>query len=190
MSKTKLPNPQILTQLLQRFTQQELADIYGYNEKTIRRHLKSSNKPRQKRGQKSKIVGKIRTLLLSFTAYKSKYNTQKEMAVCIYDREKIRISQQTISRALIEEKQTRKKITPRYQEQQISEVKRFEKNIRNLLLTQFSAIDECHFYLNEAPRFAYAPIGDRAISPAPGSKDGSYSLIIWVKSKKEQGMVH
>jgi hypothetical protein len=34
------------------------------------------------------------------------------------------------------------------------------------------------------------PIGDRAISPAPGSKKGSYSLIIWVKSKERGGMVH
>jgi hypothetical protein len=93
-------------------------------------------------------------------------------------KEKISISQQTISRFLIREKRTNKKITPRYKEQKISQVKQFKESIRHLPLTQFSAIDECHFHLNEAPRRGYAPIGERAISPAPGSKGGSCSLII------------
>jgi len=59
-----------------------------------------------------------------------------------------------------------------------------------LPLTQFSAIDECHFYLNETPRRGYAPIGQRAISPAPGSKGESYSLIIWIKSKGGKGVIN
>ncbi|CAG8539978.1 17040_t:CDS:2 [Racocetra persica] len=53
---------------------------------------------------------------------------------------------------------------------------------------KFSAIDECHFYLNEAPRYGYAPIGQKVISPAPGSKGGSYSLIIWIKNEKGKGV--
>ena len=192
MPKIKLPSPQILNQLLQRFTQKELADIYGYNEKTIRRNLKPSDKPKQKRGCKRKIVGKIRGLLLSFTAYRSKNDTltQQEMANRIQEEEKVIISQQTISRFLIRTKRTYKKVHPHYQELKISEVKKFGEIIRHLPLTQFSAIDECHFYLNEAPRRGYAPIGERAISPAPGSKGGSYSLIIWVKSKGEKGIVN
>ncbi|CAH1768912.1 14407_t:CDS:2, partial [Entrophospora sp. SA101] len=135
MLKSKLPNSQILTQLLQRFTQQELADIYGVNERTIRRNIKPSNKPKQKRGIKEKIVGDNLNLLLSFTDYKSQHNTltHQEMA------------------DMLKEK----------------------------------AIDECHFYLNEAPRYGYAPKSQRTISPAPGSKGGSYSLIIWVKNGKE-----
>jgi hypothetical protein len=79
---------------------------------------------------------------------------------------------------LIKKKRTNKKIHPRYKEQDINQVKQFERSIRHLPLTQFSAIDECHFYLNTAPRRGYAPIGQRAISPVPGSKGGSYSLII------------
>lgn len=100
------------------------------------------------------------------------------------------VSQQTISRILIREKRTYKKITPRYQEQKISEVKQFQETIKGLPLSQFSAIDECHFYLNSAPRYGYAPIGQRVISPAPGSKGGSYSLIIWVKNKGKKGMIN
>jgi len=190
-SKNKLPCPHILTKLLQRFTQQELADIYGVNEKTIRRKLKPSDKLKQKRGRKRKIRGKVRELLLAFTAYRSKDNilTQQEMVDRIQEEEKVIISQQTVSRFLIKWKRTYKKIHPRYKEQRISEVKQFEKSIRHLPLTQFSAIDECHFYLNESPRRGYAPIGQRAISPAPGSKGGSYSLIIWVKNRKEHSMV-
>lgn len=192
--KGKLPCSHILTKLLKRFTQQELADIYGYNEKTIRRKLKLSDKPKLKfkRGRKRKIVGEIKNLLLSFTAYRSKDNTltQQEMADRIWEEEKIIISQQTVSRFLIKWKRTYKKIHPRYQEQNIEEVKRFEENIRHLPLSQFSAIDECHFYLNHAPRYGYAPVGRRAISPAPGSKGGSYSLIIWVKNRKGQSMVN
>jgi len=41
--RSKLPCPHILTQLLQRFTQQELVDIYGVNERTVRRNLKNSH---------------------------------------------------------------------------------------------------------------------------------------------------
>jgi len=176
----KLPCPHILTKLLQRFTQQELADIYGYNEKTVRRKLKPSNKPKQKRGRKPKVTGSALNLLVSFASYRSKNNTlyQKEMLVHIYKKKGILVSQQTISRILIREKRTYKKITPRYQEQKISEVKQFQETIKGLPLSQFSAIDECHFYLNSAPRYGYAPIGQRVISPAPGSKGGSYSLII------------
>ncbi|KLL03347.1 MAG: transposase [Mycoplasmataceae bacterium RV_VA103A] len=192
MTRNELPNSRILTQLLQRFTQQELADIYEVNKKTIYRKLKPSNKPKQKRGRKSKIVGRVRDLLLYLTAYRSKDNTliQQEMADRVKKEEKVIISQQTVSRFLIKKKRTHKKIHPRYKEQDINQVKQFEANIRNLPLTQFSAIDECHFYLNSAPRRGYAPIGQRAISPAPGSKGGSYSLIIWVKNKGERGMVN
>jgi transposase len=180
MAKNKLPNLQILTQLLQRFTQQELADIYGVNEKTIRRHLKPSNKPKQKRGKKRKITGGTLTLLLSFTSYRSKDNTltQQEMAIRIYEERRILVSQQTISRILIRKKRTYKKIHPRYREQKISQVKQFRETIKDLSLTQFSALDECHFYLNSSPRRGYAPIGQRAISPAPGNKKEGYSLII------------
>jgi hypothetical protein len=192
--KGKLPCSHILTKLLKRFTQQELADIYGYNEKTVRRKLKLSYKPKlkRKRGCKRIIVGKVRNLLLSFTAYRSKDNTftQQEMADRVQEEEKIIISQQTVSRFLIKWKRTHKKIHPRYKEQDINQVKKFEESIRHLALNQFSAIDECHFYLNHAPRYGYAPMGRRAISPAPGSKGGSYSLIIWVKNRKGQSMVN
>jgi transposase len=192
--RSKLPCFHILKKLLQRFTQQELANIYGYNEKTIRRKLKSSDKLKlkYKRGRKGKIVGRIRELLLDFTAYRSKDNTltQQEMANCVYDKEKIMVSQQTVSRFLAKRKRNHKKIHPRYKEQDINQVKQFEENIRHLPLTQFSAIDECHFYLNESPRYGYAPVGQRVISPAPGSKGGSYSLIMWVKNKKEGGMIN
>jgi DDE superfamily endonuclease len=159
---------------------------------TIIYFLLKDKKPKQKRGRKSKIVGRVRKLLLDFTAYRSKDNTltQQEMANRVREEEKVIISQQTVSKFLIKKKRTYKKIHPRYREQKISQVKQFEESIRHLPLTQFSAIDECHFYLNEAPRRGYAPIGQRAISPAPGSKGGSYSLIIWVKNRKGQGMVH
>jgi hypothetical protein len=131
-------------------------------------------------------------LLLSFTAYRSKDNTltQQEMADRVQEEEKVIISQQTVSRFLSKRKRTHKKITPHYQEQDINKVKQFRETIKNLPLTQFSAIDECHFYLNEAPRYGYAPKGERVISPAPGSKGGSYSLIMWVKNKKGKGMLH
>ncbi|CAG8734098.1 2860_t:CDS:1, partial [Racocetra persica] len=81
MTRNELPNSRILTQLLQRFTQQELADIYGVNKKTIYRKLKPSNKPKKKRGRKRKIVGRVRDLLLRLTAYRSEDNTltQQEM---------------------------------------------------------------------------------------------------------------
>ncbi|CAG8677497.1 6886_t:CDS:2, partial [Paraglomus brasilianum] len=39
------------------------------------------------------------------------------------------------------------------------------------------------------PRRGYSPIGQRVISPAPGSKGGSYSLIMWVKNKEGKGVV-
>ena|SRR5215216_462086 len=102
MSKIKL-TPHQLKKLLQRFTQKELADIFKVSERTIRRHLKPSNKPKQKRGCKKKIIGRTLTFLLSFTSYRSEHNTltQQEMAALIQQERNILVSQQTISRTLI-----------------------------------------------------------------------------------------
>lgn len=101
-SKIKL-TPDQLTKLLERFTIKELADILKVNEKTIRRHLRPSNKPKQKRGCKKKITGENLILLLSFTSYRSSDNTltQQEMVVFIQQKRGILVSQQTISRILI-----------------------------------------------------------------------------------------
>src|SRR5438132_1546825 len=122
MQKSKLPNSQIITQLLQRFTQQELANIYGVNKKTIYRKLKSSNKPKQKRGQRPRITGDNLDFLLSFSSYRSEHNTltQKEIATLLHKERGILVSQQTISRTLTTSKRTYKKITPHYQELKIS----------------------------------------------------------------------
>ena len=174
-----LPNPQILNELHKEVKWEKIAKAYGVSERTIYRHAKIS-KRKLKRGRKRKIDGKVRDKLLDFTAYRSKDNTltQQEMADLIQKEEKVIISQQTISRFLVRRKRTHKKITPLYQEQDIKQVKQFRETIKNLPLSQFSAIDECHFFLNSAPRYGYAPIGQDAISPAPGSKGGSYSLIM------------
>jgi transposase len=187
----QLPNPQILNELHKEVKWGKIAKAYGVSERTIYRHAKTSNR-RLKRGRKRKIDGKVRDKLLDFTAYCSKDNTltQQEMADLIQKEEKVIISQQTISRFLVRRKRNHKKITPHYQEQNINQVKQFRETIKNLSLSQFSAIDECHFYLNESPRYGYAPVGQRAISPAPGSKGGSYSLIMWVKNKKGKGMIN
>ncbi|CAG8611038.1 33185_t:CDS:1, partial [Racocetra persica] len=77
----EIPNAQILRELLEKYTQKELANKFRVNEKTIRRHLKPSNQERQKRGVKEKIFGMVETKLLSFTAYRSEDNTltQQEM---------------------------------------------------------------------------------------------------------------
>lgn len=100
------------------------------------------------------------------------------------------VSRPTVARVLNKNGRTRKKITLHYRELKISKVKQFGQIIHDLPLNKFSAIDECHFYLNEAPRYGYAPKGQRTISPTPGSKGGSYSLIIWVKNEKSKGVVN
>ncbi|CAG8662341.1 2212_t:CDS:1, partial [Paraglomus brasilianum] len=74
--------------------------------------------------------------------------------------------------------------------QDLSQIRQFQETIKHLSLNQFSAIDECNFHLNEAPRYGYAPRGKKAISRSPGSKGGSYSLIIWAASKEKQGIIH
>jgi hypothetical protein len=88
------------------------------------------------------------------------------------------VSRPTVARVLKKNGRTRKKITLHYRELKISKVKQFGQIIHNLPLNKFSALDECHFYLNEAPHYGYAPKGQRTISLAPGSKGGSYSLIV------------
>ncbi|CAG8650383.1 5688_t:CDS:1, partial [Paraglomus brasilianum] len=157
-----LPTPQVLKELNKEVKWEKIAQAYGVSERTIYRHVKVSKK-KLKRGRKRKIGGKVRDLLLDFTAYRSEDNTltQQEMADLIQKKEKVIISQQTISRFLKKRKRTNKKITPRYQELKISEVREFGKVIHILSLSHFSAIDECHFYLNEAPRRGYSPIGQR-----------------------------
>src|SRR5688572_19458863 len=77
--KSKLPCPHILTQLLQKFTLRELADIYGVNEKTIRRNLRPSDKPKLKRGRKRKVKGNKLNLLRDYAIAKQ-IITQKTLA--------------------------------------------------------------------------------------------------------------
>lgn len=87
-----------------------------------------------------------------------------------------------------DKKKSLKENPPSLSRTKISEVKEWGEVIRHLSLIQFSAIDECHFYLHLAPRIGYSPKGQRAISPAPGSKGGS---IHWLfgKSKNSKGIV-
>jgi hypothetical protein len=112
------------------------------------------------------------------------------MVALLHKERGVLVSQQTISRTLIRRNRTRKKITPRYREQDLNKIKQFQETIKQLPLSQFSAIDECNFHLNEAPRYGYAPRGKKAISHSPGSKGKSYTLIIWATSKEKQGIVH
>lgn len=192
-----LPTPEILNELHKKLklTWKQLADVYKVSERTIYRHAKPSEKERQKvkqkRGRKRKIFGEIRRLLLSFTAYKSEYNakTQKEMASYICQEKGISVSQQTISRELIRENQTRKKIATQYCEQKLTKINEFVNSVCSLPLI-YSAIDECSFHLNEAPRYAYAPRGKKAISPRPGNKGKNYTLILFVYWKEEGWAVH
>ncbi|MEG7979344.1 MAG: HTH domain-containing protein [Mollicutes bacterium UO1] len=95
----KLPNTQILRELLERFTQQELADRFGVNEKTIRRHLNPSDKPKQKRGRKEIFIPEVLYALAHYTAY-LETTTQKSLARDFSRWMKRPISQPTICRAL------------------------------------------------------------------------------------------
>jgi len=176
--KSKLPNPQILTQLLQRFTQQELADIYGVNEKTIRRHLKLSNKPKQKRGRKKTFEGDklddLRDYVISFQII-----TQKFLA------EKFSCSQSTICLSLRRAKVVYKKITYQSSEQLKKRNKvRIEEFINKTIpsLLQYNAniffLDECSFHLNLAPRKGYYLKGFRLVGRRPGNRGKNQTLIL------------
>ncbi|MEG7978433.1 MAG: IS630 transposase-related protein [Mollicutes bacterium UO1] len=110
--KSKLPNSQILTKLLQKFTQQGLASIYGVNERTIRRKLNPSNKPKQKRGRKRKFEGSSLDTLRDYTiSFPVQVITQKFLA------KKFSCSQSTICLSLKRARVVYKKITYQSSEQ-------------------------------------------------------------------------
>ena len=81
------------------------------SERTLRRHVKPSEKEKQKRGRKSKIVSDNLSFLLSLATYDSKDKnlTQKEMANKLKERG-ISVSRQTISRFLRRNKKVKKNI--------------------------------------------------------------------------------
>lgn len=58
MNKSNLTSQQI-NKLLEKFTQQELAEILGVSARTIRNQKKENNQPKQKRGRKSEVRGKL-----------------------------------------------------------------------------------------------------------------------------------
>jgi hypothetical protein len=81
MNKVKL-TPQQISKLLERFTQQELADILEVSARTIRNRKKENTKPKKKRGRRSKIGGQLLFDLFYFLIGQGgrKSYTQQKMA--------------------------------------------------------------------------------------------------------------
>jgi transposase len=194
MKKSKLPNTQILTKLLQKFTQQELASIYGVNERTIRRHLKLSNKPKQKRGRKRKFeddsLDTLRDYAISYLV-PFQIITQKFLA------KKFSCSQSTICLSLRRARVVYKKITYQSSEQSRKKNKaRIEefinKTIPSLLQsnTNIFFLDECSFHLNLAPRRGYCLKGSRLVGQRPGNKGKNQSLILLIRISNGEKIIH
>ena len=138
-----------------------IADRFGVNEKTIRRHLKPSDKPKQKRGRKEIFSPEILYALAHYTVY-LETTTQKSLARDFSRWIKRPISQPTICRALKKAGIAYKKIS--YQALEQLRKKNQEKinhfiNITLPSLLQSDAniffLDETGFHLNMAPRRGY-----------------------------------
>lgn len=144
-----------LKKLLQRFTQKELAEILEVNERTIRRKLKPSNKPKQKRGRKRKFNQVYLDYLCSLTVSLQTI-TQKLLAQTFY------CSQSTICLSLKRAGISYKKITyqssEQLRQQNREKIKHFiDKTIPSLLQSNSNIffLDESSFHLNLAPRRGY-----------------------------------
>lgn len=190
--------PHHITQLRQKFTQKELADIFGKSEMTLWRWENPANKSFQKRGPKPKIDEDNLKLLKSYLT-KNNDKTQQEIADYLSQQINQPINQQDISRALQKSGITYKKLTYQYSERERFEmgikVWRFSGMIKHYVgsdipFFKLLALDECSFHLNEAPRRGYSLKGTRAISQRPGNKGSNHTLILCIQYLANQGIIH
>jgi transposase len=188
--KSKLPCSHILQKLLKRFTQQELAGIYEYNEKTVRRRLKFSSLTKQKRGCKQKLEGDD---LDSFRDYviKTKDTTQKSLA------KKFGCSQATICRSIERARVSYKEFTYQASEQLKKENKLRIKHFIDVILPELLEsnaniffLDECSFHLNEARRRGYEVIGERLFDQRPANKGKNQTLIFLAQITNGKKIIH
>jgi transposase len=188
--KSELPCPHILKKFLQRYTQQELADTYEVNEKTLRRHLKPSDKPKQRRGRKRKFnqddLKSLCSLAITLEAI-----TQEILA------QEFSCSQSTISLTLKRAGISYKKISYQSTEQLRKEnQKKIEEFIDITLpdLLQTGAniffLDESSFRLNMAPRRGYYLKSSRLFRQRPGNKGKNYSLILLAQITNGEKIIH
>jgi len=118
--------------------------------------------------------------------------TQQERANYISGQMGQKISQQTVSLLLKKLGITRKKLTFHYNQLNVEKAKKFNEEIKPLLLDNvpFIALDECSFYPNLDPRYGYSFEGSRAIAKKPSSQGKHYTLLFAISNLKENGVVH
>jgi transposase len=183
--KLYLTSVQII-KLLTKFTQKQLANILEVSERTIRRHLKPSNKPLKKVGRKPKINSNSLNFLRFYTTFQ-KTTTQNKLA------RYLSISQPTICRALKKIGITYKKATYQSSEQ-LNQQEKIEHFVNEIILSLSQSnvffLDECSFHLNEAPRWGYSPKGSRVITQRPGERGKNYTLIFLIQINDGEKLIH
>lgn len=108
-----------------KITQEVIARITGYCERTIRYRKKQNNKPLQKRGRK-RIMDEDTRAFLYLDFLNDNAKTQQERANRIYREKGIKISQQVVSYNLKKDISfTRKKGAKRYSGLKMEEVRQF-----------------------------------------------------------------
>ncbi|CAG8442362.1 3953_t:CDS:2 [Ambispora leptoticha] len=165
MNKLKL-TPQQINKLLERFTQQELAEIFEVSARTIRNQKKENNKPKKKRGREAEISGKLLFNLFYFLIGQGgrKSYTQQKMADYLSKKAE--------------------------QLNHLQKVSRFKKLFPCLPQTEIIALDECGFHLNETPRYGYAYKSFRANYRKPSYLGNNHTLILCIQNIANKGVIH
>ena len=174
MTSPIILQPNKIRKLEERFTQQEIADIFKVNVKTIQRWKYPTNLPKQKRGRKE-IYGQKELHALSYYTTTSKITTQKLLAYNFSQWMKRLISQPTICRALKKVGVVYKKITYQALEQlrqkNQEKINHFiDETIPSLSQSNIFFLDETGFHLNSAPRRGYYWKNSRLVYQKPGNK--------------------
>jgi transposase len=190
MTSPIILKPHQITKLETKFTQQEIGDIFGVDERTVR-NWKKENTSKGKRGRKNKMSWKSLVALLLHLYSENRNLTQQEMADYISQQIGQKISRYAVIRILKKYNITYKKLTYHYTQLDGEKAKAFNEEIKPLLTEYpFIAVDECSFYPNLDPRFGYSLQGKRAISKRPGHKGKHYTLLFAISNLKENGVVH
>ncbi|KLL03254.1 MAG: transposase [Mycoplasmataceae bacterium CE_OT135] len=191
--KIKPPTPQHLNSLKQQgYTYKTIATVYGVSERTVRNWKKENNKPKQKRGRKSKLCSKLFIELLCFLKFDGKSSTQQEIADYISKKMKQKVSRFAIHRILKKLGVTRKKMTNHYSEQlkHTKQIRKFKKIMPRLSQSHFFALDECSFHLNEVPRYGYSHKGSRVHYKKLGRQGNNHTLILCIQNIENKGIIH
>jgi transposase len=182
---TKRPKLQVLHNLKGFLTTKRIADCFAVNLRTVFRWLAlPADFSTPKRSGRPKKIDQSNLPRVLEILKEKPWTTMQELGATI-DAE---AHGSTVHRFVRRNGITKKRGHTIFREQNEADVEKFKSEMRGRSETHM-ALDEASFCLNQAPRYGWAPRGERAFIRKPGSRGKRLSLVLCVSNSASNPIV-